>query len=77
MKKINNYIVFIGLGLLALGIFVSFVMGKSKNFKTVEDSLAKARKVKEQKRQARKKEEEEVNKEAEAIINSLTKQDKI
>jgi uncharacterized membrane protein YgaE (UPF0421/DUF939 family) len=77
MKKINNYIVFIGIGLLALGIFVSFVMGKSKNSQTVEDSLAKARKVKEQKRQARKQEEEEVNKEAEAIINSLTKQDKI
>jgi len=73
MKSINNYILFIGLGLLALGIFISFVMGKSKNSKTVEDSLAKARKAKEEKRQARKQEEEQVNKEAEEIINSLVK----
>tara|TARA_B100001989_G_C24097638_1_gene250112 strand:- start:128 stop:358 length:231 start_codon:yes stop_codon:yes gene_type:complete len=75
MKKVNNYIVYIGLGLLALGIFIAFVMGRAKNDKTVTDSLAKARKVKEQKRQERikKQEEEEINKEAQEIINTLTK----
>jgi len=75
MKKVNNYIVYIGFGLLALGIFIAFVMGRAKNDKTVTDSLAKARKVKEQKRQERikKQEEEEINKEAQEIINTLTK----
>jgi uncharacterized membrane protein len=75
MKKVNNYIVYIGLGLLALGIFIAFVMGRAKNDKTVTDSLAKARKAKEQKRQERikKQEEEEINKEAQEIINTLTK----
>ncbi len=75
MKKVNNYIVYIGLGLLAVGIFIAFVMGRAKNDKTVTDSLAKARKVKEQKRQERikKQEEEEINKEAQEIINTLTK----
>ena len=75
MKKVNNYIVYIGLGLLALGIFIAFVMGRAKNDKTVNDSLVKARKAKEQKRQERikKQEEEEINKEAQEIINTLTK----
>ena len=75
MKKVNNYIVYIGLGLLALGIFIAFVIGRAKNDKTVTDSLAKARKAKEQKRQERikKQEEEEINKEAQEIINTLTK----
>jgi len=75
MKKVNNYIVYIGLGLLAVGIFIAFVMGRAKNDKTVIDSLAKARKAKEQKRQERikKQEEEEINKEAQEIINTLTK----
>jgi uncharacterized membrane-anchored protein YhcB (DUF1043 family) len=75
MKKVNNYIVYIGLGLLAVGIFIAFVMGRAKNDKTVTDSLAKARKAKEQKRQERikKQEEEEINKEAQEIINTLTK----
>ena len=75
MKKVNNYIVYIGFGLLALGIFIAFVMGRAKNDKTVNDSLAKARKAKEQKRQERikKQEEEEINKEAQEIINTLTK----
>ena len=75
MKKVNNYIVYIGLGLLAVGIFIAFVMGRAKNDKTVTDSLAKARKAKEQKRRERikKQEEEEINKEAQEIINTLTK----
>ena len=75
MKKVNNYIVYIGLGLLAVGIFIAYVMGRAKNDKTVTDSLAKARKAKEQKRQERikKQEEEEINKEAQEIINTLTK----
>ena len=75
MRKVNNYIVYIGLGLLAVGIFIAFVMGRAKNDKTVIDSLAKARKAKEQKRQERikKQEEEEINKEAQEIINTLTK----
>ena len=50
-------------------------MGRAKNDKTVIDSLAKARKAKEQKRQERikKQEEEEINKEAQEIIYTLTK----
>tara|TARA_Y100000401_G_scaffold115613_1_gene119641 strand:- start:936 stop:1172 length:237 start_codon:yes stop_codon:yes gene_type:complete len=72
MKKVNSYIIWVGVGLLALGIFVNFIMVRSSNDKRVNDSLKKARAEKERKRKERLKDEEEANKEAEEIINSLT-----
>lgn len=72
MKKVNSYIIWVGVGLLALGIFVNFIMVRSSNDKRINDSLKKARAEKERKRKQRLKDEEEANKEAEEIINSLT-----
>ena len=76
MNKVKNYLVYIGLGAVALGIFINFIMVKSNNDKKVNDSLKKARASKEAKRQAnlkkQKEEQKELDKEAEEIIISLT-----
>tara|TARA_R110000824_G_scaffold139910_1_gene305347 strand:+ start:147 stop:368 length:222 start_codon:yes stop_codon:yes gene_type:complete len=69
MKEVNKYIFFIGLGLLALAVFVNYIIVKGSNDKKVDDSLAKARKVKEEKRKAK---QEEVNKQADEILQDLT-----
>lgn len=69
MKEVNKYIFFIGLGLLALAVFVNYIIVKGNNDKKVDDSLAKARKVKEEKRKAK---QEEVNKAADEILQDLT-----
>tara|TARA_R110001583_G_scaffold77707_4_gene211378 strand:- start:206 stop:427 length:222 start_codon:yes stop_codon:yes gene_type:complete len=69
MKEVNKYIFFIGLGLLALAVFVNYIIIKGNNDKKVDDSLAKARKVKEEKRKAK---QEEVNKAADEILQDLT-----
>jgi hypothetical protein len=69
MKEVNKYIFFIGLGLLALAVFVNYIIIKGNNDKKVDDSLAKARKVKEEKRKAK---QEEVNKQADEILQDLT-----
>jgi predicted small secreted protein len=72
MKEINRYILFVGLGLTALYFVIQYLFVKNDNDDKVNDSLKKARQVKEAKRQARKKEEmEDLNKETEEIINSL------
>ena len=72
MNKVKNYSIWIGLGLLALGIFINFVLVRSGNDKRVNDSLKKARAEKERKRQERIKKEEEAPQEAEEIIKTLT-----
>ena len=69
MKEVNKYIFFIGLGLLELAVFVNYIIVKGSNDKKVDDSLAKARKVKEEKRKAK---QEEVNKQADEILQDLT-----
>ena len=77
MKKLNNYILWIGGGLLAIGIFINYVFVKSDNDDKVNKSLEKARKVKEAKRKERmKRESDEVEQEAKEIINSLAVIDK-
>lgn len=72
MNKVKNYSIWIGLGLLAFGIFVNFVLVRSGNDKRVNDSLKKARAEKERKRQERIKKEEKATQEAEEIIKTLT-----
>ena len=77
MKKLNNYILWIGGGLLAIGIFINYVFVKSDNDDKVNKSLEKARKAKEAKRKERmKRESDEVEQEAKEIINSLAVIDK-
>ena len=71
MKDVNRYILFAGLGLLAIYFVINYLFVKNANDDKVNDSLAKARKAKEQKRQERKKEEDAIDKEANEIINSL------
>ena len=71
MKEVNRYILVVGLGLTALYFVINYLLVKNNNDNKVNDSLEKARKVKEAKRQARKKEAEELNKETAEIINSL------
>ena len=70
MKDVNRYILFVGLGLVAIYFVINYLFVKNANDDKVNDSLAKARKAKEQKRQA-KKEADAIDKEANDIINSL------
>jgi len=70
MKDVNKYILFTGLGLVAIYFVINYLFVKNANDDKVNDSLAKARKAKEQKRQERK-EEQAIDKEANEIINSL------
>ena len=72
MNKVKNYSIWIGLGLLAIGIFINFVLVRSGNDKRINDSLKKARAEKERKRQERIKNEEKATQEAEEIIKTLT-----
>ena len=77
MKKLNNYILWIGGGLLAFGIFINYVFVKSDNDDKVNKSLEKARKVKEAKRKERmKRESDEVAEEAKELLISLAVIDK-
>jgi len=69
MKEVNKYIFFVGLGLLAVAVFINYIIVKGNNDKKVDDSLSKARKVKEEKRQER---QNEVNKQADEILQDLT-----
>ena len=71
MKDVNRYILFAGLGLLAIYFVINYLFVKNANDDKVNDSLAKARKAKEQKRQNAKKEADAIDKEANEIINSL------
>jgi len=71
MKEVNRYILFVGLGLVAVYFVINYLFVKNANDDQVNDSLAKARKVKEQKRQNAKKEADAIDKEANEIINSL------
>ena len=72
MNKVKSYSIWIGLGLLAIGIFINFVLVRSGNDKRINDSLKKARAEKERKRQERIKKEEKATQEAEEIIKTLT-----
>ena len=71
MKDVNRYILFVGLGLVAIYFVINYLFVKNANDDKVNDSLAKARKAKEQKRQNAKKEADAIDKEANEIINSL------
>lgn len=71
MKEVNRYILFVGLGLVAIYFVINYLFVKNANDDKVNDSLAKARKAKEQKRQNAKKEADAIDKEANEIINSL------
>jgi|TARA_R110002020_G_scaffold20974_2_gene70929 uncharacterized protein (UPF0333 family) len=71
MKDVNRYILFVGLGLVAIYFVINYLFVKNANDDKVNDSLAKARKAKEQKRQNAKKEADAIDKEANDIINSL------
>ena len=71
MKEVNRYILFVGLGLVAIYFVINYLFVKNANDDKVNDSLAKARKAKEQKRQNAKKEADAIDKEANDIINSL------
>lgn len=71
MKEVNRYILFVGLGLVAIYFVINYLFVKNANDDQVNDSLAKARKAKEQKRQNAKKEADAIDKEANEIINSL------
>ena len=71
MKEVNRYILFVGLGLVAIYFVINYLFVKNANDNKVNDSLAKARKAKEQKRQNAKKEADAIDKEANEIINSL------
>jgi F0F1-type ATP synthase membrane subunit b/b' len=71
MKEVNRYILFVGLGLVAIYFVINYLFVKNANDDKVNDSLAKARKAKEQKRQNAKKEADAIDREANEIINSL------
>ena len=71
MKDVNRYILFVGLGLVAIYFVINYLFVKNANDDKVNDSLAKARKAKEQKRQNAKKEADAIDREANEIINSL------
>jgi len=72
MKEVNRYILLVGLGLTALYFVINYLFVKNDNDNKVKDSLQKARKAKEAKRQARKKVEvDDLNKETEEILNSI------
>ena len=63
MKEFTKYLIWAGVGLVALAGLINYFMVKSLNDKIINDSLEKARKAKKAKAEKRKRDLEEIEKE--------------